>query len=104
MSSKEKYKQIGQTQIVKKRSEVNTKSNNTKSYSVQKVVIQKSYKTSYNTNESNYNQRSMNPNKTSEYKIQSQIPVNKNQSQNKNIYQSKDVKLYEYTSNIIHIK
>jgi len=98
MSSKEKYKQIGQTQIVKKRSEMNTKSNNTKSYSVQKVVIQKSYKTSYNTNESNYNQRSINQNKTSEYKIQSQIPVNKNQSQNKNIYQSKDVKLYEYTS------
>ena len=40
----------------------------------------------------------MNQNKTSGYKIQSQIPVNKNQTHNKNIYQSKDVGLYEYTS------
>ena len=99
MSSKEKYKQSGHTQIVQKRSESNNKTNNSNSYSYQKVVVQKSIKTSYNTNVTNYNQRSMNnQNKSTEYKIQSKIPVNKNQTHNKNIYQSKDVGLYEYTS------
>ena len=99
MSSKEKYKQSGHAQIVQKRSESNNRTNNSNSYSIQKVVVQKSIKTSYNTNETNHNQRSMNNrNKTTEYKIQSKIPVNKNQTNNKNIYQSKDVELYEYTS------
>ena len=99
MSSKEKYKQSGHTQIVQNRSGSNNKTNNSNSYSYQKIVVQKSIKTSYNTNETNYNQRSMNnQNKSTEYKIQSKIPVNKNQTHNKNIYQSKDVRLYEYTS------
>ena len=99
MSSKEKFKQTGHTQIVQKRSEANNKINNTKAYSVQKVVVQKSYKTSYNANEiNNNNQKSINLNKTTEYKIQNKIPPIKNQSQNKSLYQSKEVKEYEYTS------
>ena len=59
MSSKEKYKQSGHAQIVQKRSESNNRTNNSNSYSIQKVVVQKSIKTSYNTNETNHNQRSI---------------------------------------------
>ena len=98
MSSKEKFKTIGQTQIIQKRSESNNKPNNTKNYSVQKVVIQKSYKTTYNTNGTINNQRNLNQNKTSQYQIKSENPVIKNQLRNKDAYQSKGVKIYEYTS------
>ena len=98
MSSKEKFKTIGQTQIIQKRSESNNKPNNTKNYSVQKVVIQKSYKTTYNTNGTINNQRNLNQNKTSQYQIKSENPVIKNQLRNKDTYQSKGVKIYEYTS------
>ena len=69
MSSKENYKQIGHTQIIQKRSETNNRKDNSKNYSVQKVVIQKSYKTSYNTNGINRNQRSINQNKRAQYQI-----------------------------------
>lgn len=54
---------------------------------------------SYNTNDTNFNQRSMNnENKTTKYTNQSKIPIIRSQSHNKNIYQSKDMGLYEYTS------
>ena len=98
MSSKENYKEIGHTQIIQKRSETNNRKDNSKNYSVQKVVIQKSYKTSYNTNGINRNQRSINQNKRAQYQIKNENPVIKNQQKNRNIYQSKDIKVYEYSS------
>lgn len=70
MTSKEKYRQSGHTLIVQKKSESNNKATNSKAYYFQKVVVQKSIKMSYNTNDTNFNQRSMNnENKTTKYTI-----------------------------------
>ena len=96
MSSKESYKKTGQ--YIVQRSDGNNKTNNIKAYSVKKTVVEKSFTTSYNTNGNNYSNKTSNRDKSSEYQIKSNFPVIKNQTQNKNMGQSTDVKIYQYTS------
>jgi len=98
MSSNDKYKRIGQSKLVQKKYDGNNKTNNIKAYSVQKVVVEKSIKTSYNTNGNNYQKASSKQTTTSDYQTKSKFPVTQNKSQNKYINQSNDVKIYEYTS------
>ena len=96
MSSKESYKKTGQ--YIVQRSDGNNKTNNIKAYSIKKTVVEKSITTSYNTNGNNYSNKTSNRDKSSEYQIKSNFPVIKNQTQNKNMGQSTDVKIYQYTS------
>ena len=103
MSSKESYKKTGQ--YIVQRSDGNNKTNNIKAYSVKKTVVEKSITTSYNTKGNNYSSKTSNRDKSSEYQIKSNFPVIKNQTQNKNMGQSTDVKIYQYTSgNTANIK
>ena len=96
MSSREKYKQIGQAQITQKKSEGNNRTNNIKSYTMNKVVIEKSTKTTYTNVPKNKTQSYSNQSQTSQYQTKNQIPVIKNQTQNTNINQSQNLKVYEY--------
>ena len=104
MSSKEKFKQIGNTQIVQKRAEGFNNTNNIKSYSMKKVTVEQSIKTSNNIGRSNYLQKNTNQNKITQYQNTSNsskasnniIPVINNES--KNSYHSNNVKVYEYSS------
>ena len=98
MSSNDKYKRIGQSKFVQKRYDGNNKTNNIKAYSVQKVVVEKSIKTSYNTNGNNYQKAGSKQTTTSDYQTKSKFPVTQNKSQNNYISQSNDVKIYEYTA------
>ena len=96
MSSKESYKKTGQ--YIVQRSDGKNKTNNIKAYSVKKTVIEKSIKTSYNTNGNNYSTQTSNRDKSSDFQIKSNFPVIKDQTLNKTLGQSKDVKIYEYSS------
>ena len=64
MSSKESYKKAGQ--YIVQRSEGNNKTNNIKSYSVKKTLVEKSIKTSYSTNGNNYSYQTTNRDKSSD--------------------------------------
>ena len=96
MSSKESYKKTGQ--YIVQRSDGNNKTNNIKAYSVKKTVVEKSIKTSYNTNGNNYSHLTSNRDKSSEYQIKNNFPVIKDQTKNKNIGESNDVRIYQYSS------
>ena len=96
MSSKENYKKIGQ--YIVQRSEGNNNINNIKAYSVKKTLVEKSIKTSYSTNGNNYTNKTTNRDKSSDYQMKSNFPVIKDKSLNKTIGQSKDGKIYQYSS------
>ena len=96
MSSKDKYKQIGQMKIVQKRQEGNNTTNNIKSYSINKVVVENSTKTSYN-NGKIYTQNNTSQNRVTQYQAKNQFPVITNQFQNSKIGQSKNITVYEYS-------
>ena len=109
MTSKE-MKNIGQTQILEKRSIRNATTNNIKSYSLKKITIEKNIKT--DIGDSKNSQNSQIYNKTLKYKSKSndKLPIIKSQSQNNSFYLSKDIKPYEFnsgianTSNCINLK
>ena len=96
MSSKESYKKAGQ--YIVQRSEGNNKTNNIKAYSVKKTLVEKSIKTSYSTNGNNYSYQTTNRDKSSDIQKKSNFPVIKDQSLNKTLGQSKDVRIYQYSS------
>ena len=96
MSSTKKYHVTGENRLVVNRKDCNNNTNNIKTYSVKKSVVEKSIKSSYNTNESNYIRE--NPNENRDYRTKYKFPVIKTQYPNENIYQSKDIKVYEYST------
>ena len=96
MSSTKKYYVTGENRLVVNRKDCNNNTNNIKTYSVKKSVVEKSIKSSYNTNESNYIRE--NPNENRDYRTKYKFPVIKTQYPNGNIYQSKDIKVYEYST------
>ena len=81
MTSKE-MKNIGQTQILEKRSIRNATTDNIKSYSLKKITIEKNIKT--DIGDSKNSQNSQIYNKTLKYKSKSndKLPIIKSQSQN----------------------
>ena len=93
-------KNIGQTQIIEKRSLRNGLTNNIKSYSLKKITIEKNIKTDINDDKNS--QKSTICSKTSKYKSKSndKLPIIKSQSQNNSFYISKDIKSSEYTTRI----
>ena len=98
MTSKE-MKNIGQTQIMEKRSIRNGSANNIKSYSLKKITIEKNIKAS-DIDEDKNSQKSTIQSKASKYKSKSndKLPIIKSQSQNNSFYISKDIKSYEHIS------
>ena len=98
MSSKDKYTRIGQSKPIQKKYDGNNKINNIKAYSVQKVVVEKSIKTSYNNNGNNYQKLNSKQTTTSDYQTKNKFPVTQNKSQNNYTNQSNNVKIYEYSS------
>ena len=100
MTSKE-MKNIGQTQIMEKRSIRNGSANNIKSYSLKKITIEKNIKAS-DIDEDKNSQKSTIQSKASKYKSKSndKLPIIKSQSQNNSFYISKDIKSYEHISSM----
>ena len=98
MSSKDKYTRIGQSKPIQKKYDGNNKINNIKAYSVQKVVVEKSIKTSYNNNGNNYQKLNSKQTTTSDYQTKNKFPETQNKSQNNYTNQSNNVKIYEYSS------
>ena len=92
-------KNIGQTQIMEKRSIRNGSANNIKSYSLKKITIEKNIKAS-DIDEDKNSQKSTIQSKASKYKSKSndKLPIIKSQSQNNSFYISKDIKSYEHIS------
>ena len=101
MSSREKYKIVSHSQIVQNLQGENKKVNNMKDYKINKVITQKIISSS-SINGDNYIQNDATPNRISQYKIKTKFPVNIDQAQNKSIYQSKDIKVNEYSSGSIN--
>ena len=101
MSSREKYKIVSHSQIVQNLQGENKKVNNMKDYKINKVITQKIISSS-SINGDNYIQNDTTPNRISQYKIKTKFPVNIDQAQNKSIYQSKDIKVNEYSSGSIN--
>ena len=110
MSSRNNYTQIGKKQVIKSKIEGTNKVNRIKTYSTNKVIVEKTIKTSYNNNITNNTKNNINQTKSSQFQTKSKFPVITNQAQNKNITQSNDIELYEYNpsnfsnANIITLK
>ena len=106
MTSKDKFIQKGNSQLVQQRSNDNTTTNNIKSYSIKNLTVEKSVKTSYiNNNGQKYAQQGTNQINTSQYqKIKNnknQIPKNISKEKNNTLNEIGDTKSYEYSSKII---
>ena len=97
MSSKEQYKKIGNTQVIQKRSGGTNNTNNIKSYSIKKVTVEKSIKTSNNiSGNNNYIPKNNVQITNSQYQVSRKYPITNDKTQTS--YQSKNIKMYESSS------
>ena len=97
MSSKEQYKKIGNTQVIQKRSGGTYNTNNIKSYSIKKVTVEKSIKTSNNiSGNNNYIPKNNVQITNSQYQVSRKYPITNDKTQTS--YQSKNIKMYESSS------
>ena len=97
MSSKEQYKKIGNTQVIQKRSGGTNNTNNIKSYSIKKVTVEKSIKTSNNiSGNNNYIPKNNVQITNSQYQFSRKYPITNDKTQTS--YQSKNIKMYESSS------
>ena len=97
MSSKEQYKKIGNTQVIQKKSGGTNNTNNIKSYSIKKVTVEKSIKTSNNiSGNNNYIPKNNVQITNSQYQVSRKYPITNDKTQTS--YQSKNIKMYESSS------
>ena len=112
MTSKDKFSKIDQVHFIRKRLNGNAITNNIKSYSIKNLTVEKSVKTTYNTNDNSLNnyQKIQNQSQTSQYQVRTNDKQNLSKDKNNTSYQSKEMTSYGYslgtsnTSSAINLK
>ena len=112
MTSKDKFSKIDQVHFIRKRLNGNAITNNIKSYSIKNLTVEKSVKTTYNTNDNSLNnyQKIQNQSQASQYQVRTNDRQNLSKDKNNTSYQSKEMTSYGYslgtsnTSSAINLK
>ena len=99
MTSKDKFSKIDQVHFIRKRLNGNAITNNIKSYSIKNLTVEKSVKTTYNTNDNNLNnyQKIQNQSQASQFQVRTNDKQNLLKDKNNTSYQSKEMTSYGYS-------